>query len=767
MTSINKTVLQSLITSLETASTYNRSDQVAPRTIIWTDGDSEWKSVIHLIADSLSNLLILDEDAPSETAGASTYLRYMIGKAPQGGRIFVYLPGVSRQSFRSAVGFPKRAKHLYALQYQSSFWTQKNGKDWTPTAFLASSDGGLGLDVATDAATRQAVHAQLRHVLQSFSDDLKGHRLEASDFHDLVLSDPIRTMLQWIATNGESKNSMDPEEWAAFSNVAKTGFGIDPESDGVLTALERLVRGGGMWDESWHRYEEAYPAFPGVRAMLDRIEPQDMSDNNPRIARNNSRSEEKLRKALSSLDGLVRSDAIASLSELCNEHIARSEGLWASLGEAPLAEACAHLRLMLDSMQIGISGNSWESIAESYIENGWKTDSSVWKALACATSSPDSTAVTTAIRSAYPGWLEGLTDRTSSIMSGYPVKGPEDARELPKEKGTVIVFVDGLRADLSMELRINFERAGLEVDHQVAWAALPTVTATSKPAWKPFTPFLTGDSIESSMEPRKKEGGGPLRSGDFRQLLTDADWTWLDSTEVGNIKGRAWTQVGTIDHHGHDSQEKLATRLAIELQEIESRIKELLKAGWKQVVVVTDHGFQYLPGGLPAVSLPTHLTDSKWSRCALPNPAAQHSFSQVPWFWGNKHSIVVAPGISVFRNGVQYTHGGVSLQECLTPIITVTTGQQINLGQIAGLRWVGMRCRTETSGATEGFSVDIRPTPMDVSGSMCGGPKPVGDDGKVSLAIVDDGNEGLRAYVVLLNSDGILVSQQETMVGQV
>ena len=38
------------------------------------------------------------------------------------------------------------------------------------------------------------------------------------------------------------------------------------------------------------------------------------------------------------------------------------------------------------------------------------------------------------------------------------------------------------------------------------------------------------------------------------------------------------------------------------------RVAGLLEAGWRQVVVVTDHGWLYVPGGLPKVELPYYLT---------------------------------------------------------------------------------------------------------------------------------------------------------------
>ena len=68
----------------------------------------------------------------------------------------IYLPGIGRAAFRSADQCPHQAKHMFALQFQGQFWTQKNGKDWTPFAFLLSADGGLGLDVAADSRNQKS-----------------------------------------------------------------------------------------------------------------------------------------------------------------------------------------------------------------------------------------------------------------------------------------------------------------------------------------------------------------------------------------------------------------------------------------------------------------------------------------------------------------------------------------------------------------------------------------------------------------------------------
>jgi hypothetical protein len=118
------------------------------------------------LQEAMPELLVLHPAEVTATAGPSTYLRYRITKAGDPVPI-VYLPGVARQSFRSAAGFPAMARHLYALQFQGQFWAQANGKDWTPLAFLTNTVDGLGLDVARDAATQEALAGQLPHLLST------------------------------------------------------------------------------------------------------------------------------------------------------------------------------------------------------------------------------------------------------------------------------------------------------------------------------------------------------------------------------------------------------------------------------------------------------------------------------------------------------------------------------------------------------------------------------------------------------------------------
>ena len=59
----------------------------------------------------------------------------------------------------------------------------------------------------------------------------------------------------------------------------------------------------------------------------------------------------------------------------------------------------------------------------------------------------------------------------------------------------------------------------------------------------------------------------------------------------------------------------------------------LLEAGWQQVVIITDHGWLLLPGGLPKAELPELLTTVRKARCARLKPLAATDQRTVPWFW--------------------------------------------------------------------------------------------------------------------------------------
>jgi hypothetical protein len=762
------TVLDHLLSVLHDAAIYNRHDLARPTVILWTDGERHWEQVAKIIAQARRGFFVLDPSEVGDFSGPSSWIRYQLGKWEGEELPVLYLPGIHRHQFRGAAGFPEDARHLYALQFQGQFCGQSNGKDWTPTALLSSEDGGLGLKVAQDRATKEALAEQLGALLQTSVDDLRGRHLGAADFHDFAAGDLIRLLFDWISS---PTTPMESGPWAALVSHCKNELGFDPVKDGLLVAVEKLTTAEGKWAKVWSRYEEAASSFSGVRKALDLVHPSDLfSNNNPRIPANNLRLEGELRSGLTALPNMPPAKVKHALGELVSKHAERLKSVWVKLNEAPLAVATEHLGKMLAAIQQGMAGYDCAQLADSYLSQGWLVDSEARKAWSAVKRTEDSAAVAAALKAIYQPWLEELAERLQTNAANYPTKGPDQAIHHHPTPGTVVLFVDGLRADVARELLERLETAGITTKTSAVWSALPTVTATAKPAWNPLASQLSGIEASENYEPTVKSTHKLCRTAEFRKLTSEVGWTWFDGSQSGDPSGSGWTEVGAFDRYGHEQGSKMAWRIGEEIEAVYQRAQELLTAGWKVVRVVTDHGWLWMPGGLPKVDLPTHLTDSKWGRCARPNPNASHNFQQVSWFWGNEHPIVLAPGISVFQNGVEYAHGGLTLQEALTLQIEITSGgkQESSGVKITATKWVGLKLRIEISPADSELRADIRTKAADASSSILSieerhknkGPD---SEGRLGLFVENDSLSGQAAILVILQNGQVIAKKNLTI----
>jgi len=136
----------------------------------------------------------------------------------------------------------------------------------------------------------------------------------------------------------------------------------------------------------------------------------------------------------------------------------------------------------------------------------------------------------------------------------------------------------------------------------------------------------------------------------------------------------------------------------------------------------------------------------------------------VPWTWDPSVSMTSAPGASSFEAGVAYTHGGLSLQECVIPVISVQSSAPSPFeAKIEELKWTGMRCRVDILHPADGLTVELRVSSGDAR-SCIAGPKPV-KEGEAKVLVTDDSLLHRPAYVVLLDASGKIVSQLKTAVG--
>ena len=195
------------------------------------------------------------------------------------------------------------------------------------------------------------------------------------------------------------------------------------------------------------------------------------------------------------------------------------------------------------------------------------------------------------------------------------------------------------------------------------------------------------------------------------------------------------------------------------------RITNLLDARWQKVVLVTDHGWILIPGGLPKAELPEHLTEVRKGRCARLKEGASTEYQVVPWYWNPEVRVAVAPGIYCFEAGKEYEHGGLSPQECIVPTITATRNIPTPSVRIESLKWRRLRCNIEVRGATAGSRIDIRTRRDDTSTTIVRGGKDLDTDGNISLVVEDEDLEGQAAVVVVVGPDGTVLFQDSTIVG--
>ena len=316
-----------------------------------------------------------------------------------------------------------------------------------------------------------------------------------------------------------------------------------------------------------------------------------------------------------------------------------------------------------------------------------------------------------------------------------------------------------------MQLKERLDELG-KVALTAHWTSMPSVTASGKAWCSPVATLLAGDKARRRVRAARGLDGKPLSAHNFRKLLSDNGIQTLDKHETGDPGGKAWTESGDLDHYGHEHGVRLARDLDTQLARVVERVMELVQAGWKRFRIVTDHGWLLMPGGLPKSELPKHQAETRWGRCAVHQGHRSRDAADLRWDWCQDVQVAYAPGVSCFIAGNEYAHGGLSLQECLVPVITLDAGDasaEISV-TIASVTWKGLRCVVEVSPDAPGLAVDIRSKPALASSSLAASVKHV-EGGKANLAISDDEHIGSAAFVVVLNAKGEVVQKLATAVG--
>ena len=777
-------VLDHLHKAIRDAAVFNPEVQVSPACILWPDRDCQWEAAIPVLQAELPQLMVLGEYAPEKRMGPAIWLRCVIAghsedvSLPKNPPPILYLPGVSRQDLRAIESCPDHLKPLAELQYRGVFWSQVNAKDWTILAFLKSEQGGLGLDVAQENDAKDAMQLALRQLLEEDVSLLKGRRLDKDYFNTLLAGgDPIRDLLQWLDQGDAFEAIRGENEWKAIVEVCKSQLSFNPQNEGVLAGANRLANHEGPWHAIWERFCEAPTRYPNIPTQIRRCQPpefdlfadEEVAGGWPQW---NDDQEKILHRELMALDKAPAHEARTKIEKLEKQHGCRRSLVWAELGDAPLACALEHLATIAETTKAGLAAGVVDDLAAGFSSHGWRADDGVIGALAQVDGTDALKAVTTAIRTVYLPWMEESARYLQKLMDGTAYPGGTRQTETTENfsPGDCILFVDGLRFDTGKRLVESLKAFGFEISEESVWTALPSVTATGKAAVTPVRDRIRGEDGGPDFEPSVAETGQSLKGGyHLKKLLNESGWSILEKSADGDGQGMAWCEFGDIDHEGHDRGWKLAKHIDTLIFEISDRIKGLLDAGWKRVRVVTDHGWLLLPGGLPKIDLPSALTESKWGRCASLKPGASTEERLYPWYWNPSQHFALADGVSCFKKGEEYTHGGLSLQECLTLRLTVTQDESVQAAasiEFADVVWKGLRCTVAVDGNFSGLSLDVRSQAGNSSSSVVVSVKPIKDNGTASVVVEDEDMEGREATVVLIDTNGSLVAQVATVIGR-
>jgi hypothetical protein len=117
---------------------------------------------------------------------------------------------------------------------------------------------------------------------------------------------------------------------------------------------------------------------------------------------------------------------------------------------------------------------------------------------------------------------------------------------------------------------------------------------------------------------------------------------------------------------------------------------------------------------------------------------------------------------------MEYSHGGVSLQEMVTPVLQVRAAPRTDSsGRFLEAKWTGAKCRVSVSGSCLNVRVDIRSSQTDPNTSLLADKqaRETTLDGKVTVFLENDSDIGMDAEIVLLDSNGHVIDSLSTTLG--
>lgn len=282
------------------------------------------------------------------------------------------------------------------------------------------------------------------------------------------------------------------------------------------------------------------------------------------------------------------------------------------------------------------------------------------------------------------GWPPEGVRRQTQTFDSYV------APELAERRKTAYILVDGLRYEMGRDLTEALRDLG-EVRVEGVASVLPTTTPCGMAALMPGADGAFS-LVELRGELAPAIGATALPGIDERRALLASryrdrliDLTLEDVISIAPKKLRARIGVADlaivrtqdIDELGESANlyraRQIMSNVIGELRDAAVRLADL---GFQTLVFAADHGHMLVPEVLPGdvLSIPPGAWLLKKRRALLGRaqgsaPGVLTLSARDAGIIGPVDDFAVASGFKTFRDGAGYFHEGVSLQECVVPIV--------------------------------------------------------------------------------------------------
>jgi len=255
-----------------------------------------------------------------------------------------------------------------------------------------------------------------------------------------------------------------------------------------------------------------------------------------------------------------------------------------------------------------------------------------------------------------------------------------------------VIVSDALRYEVGAELADLLKNGSPRYQAALMpmFAMAPTYTQLGMAA------LLPGDELGIDIATQDVTVDGMSSNGteNRKKLLARADTASLCVQASNLTQSAGWDQADIIyvyrngiDNVGHEAEGEVFTAVSKELKEIRKLVKKLLAASYDTVHITGDHGFLYQDGdptGFQYVDnalLSAAVSAGDGSRTrrfalgtSLHDSDQMIRFSSKQLGLSGTFDVWVPKGIRRMRlqgSGARFVHGGITLEECVVPVITV------------------------------------------------------------------------------------------------